>query len=247
MCAAVISVSAMAVSVSAGWVKTDVGVKYTDSDGNYVKSKWLKTKDGKKYYIKSNGYRATGLTTLSSTNSDGKKVKSYYYFDKNGVMQTGWKLIKGNYYYFQKSGKAVAGKKVKIGDTYSYKFDSKGVWDEKVYKGSTDVTSKVNVDKLTGIKTGKNGFSAEFTDLMKRYEEATDDYFELMDKASNIDESADTSEYYDLIAEAFIVLGNIYELDEELAEMEPNLTQAEIKYYNDFYKSFESKLNSYTT
>lgn len=157
--AIIMSMSSIAVPASAAWKTTESGVKWTDSNGNYVKSKWLTMKNGNKYYIKSNGYRATGLLSMKVK---GKKV--YYYFNKDGVMQTGWQKIGNKYYYFQKSGKAVTSAKVKIG-SYSYQFSSTGVWNGKVWNGKKDVTSKVDISKLTGIKsaakeTNKNGVTA---------------------------------------------------------------------------------------
>lgn len=157
--AIIMSMSSIAVPASAAWKTTESGVKWTDSNGKYVKSKWLTMKNGNKYYIKSNGCRATGLLSMKIK---GKKV--YYYFNKDGVMQTGWQKIGSKYYYFQKSGKAVTGSKVKIGN-YSYQFSSTGVWNGKVWNGKKDVTSKVDIAKLTGIKsaakeTSKTGVTA---------------------------------------------------------------------------------------
>lgn len=155
----IMSMSSIAIPASAAWKTTESGVKWTDSNGNYVKSKWLIMKNGNKYYIKSNGYRATGLLSMKVK---GKKV--YYYFNKDGVMQTGWQKIGSKYYYFQKSGKAVTSSKVKI-ESYSYQFSSTGVWNGKVWNGKKDVTSKVDISKLIGIKsaakeTNKNGVTA---------------------------------------------------------------------------------------
>lgn len=157
--AVIMSMSSIAIPASAAWKTTESGVKWTDSNGKYVKSKWLTMKNGNKYYIKSNGCRATGLLSMKIK---GKKV--YYYFNKDGIMQTGWQKIGSKYYYFQKSGKAVTGAKVKIG-SYSYQFSSTGVWNGKVWNGKKDVTSKVDIAELTGIKsaakeTNKNGVTA---------------------------------------------------------------------------------------
>lgn len=157
--AVIMSMSSIAIPASAAWKTTESGVKWTDSNGKYVKSKWLTMKNGNKYYIKSNGCRATGLLSMKIK---GKKV--YYYFNKDGVMQIGWQKIGSKYYYFQKSGKAVTSSKVKIG-SYSYQFSSTGVWNGKVWNGKKDVTSKVDIAKLTGIKsaakeTNKNGVTA---------------------------------------------------------------------------------------
>ncbi len=141
----VATMSVMTVSADK-WIKTDTGTKYQYTDGSYAKSKWITVK-GKKYYIKSNGIRATGLINITSSGT-----KNLYCFDDNGVMLTGWVQRGKNVYYFQSSGKAVQNKKVKIGN-YSYKFDEKGCWTGKVYSvnGKKDVTSTVDVKKLTGL------------------------------------------------------------------------------------------------
>lgn len=52
--AIIMSMSSIAVPASAAWKTTESGVKWTDSNGKYVKSKWLTMKNGNKYYIKSN-------------------------------------------------------------------------------------------------------------------------------------------------------------------------------------------------
>lgn len=145
MLSATLSISALALPASAAWKTTENGKQWIQSDGTVAKSKWLTTKSGAKYYIKSNGYMATGMLTLKS-----KGVTNRYYFNDGGVMQTGWQYVNKKYYYFDtKTGAAYTGKN-KIGD-YTYNFDSKGVWDGKVYNGSKDVTAKVDIAKLTGI------------------------------------------------------------------------------------------------
>lgn len=52
--------------------------------------------DGKWYFIDGSGNKAKGLC------KDDKGVT--YYFDNNGVMQTGWQKIGGGWYYFSSSG-----------------------------------------------------------------------------------------------------------------------------------------------
>lgn len=150
--------STFALPASAAWKTTSQGVQWTDSNGKAVKSKWLETSSGKKYYINSKGYRSTGLVTLKQSN--GTKVT--YYFDKNGVMQTGWQYINKKYYYFQSNGQAIKSKKVKIG-SYSFKFDANGRWDGKVYQGSKNVTSKVDIAKITGVKATSTSTTSKDT------------------------------------------------------------------------------------
>ena len=158
---ATMAVTTLAVPASAAWKTTDNGVQWTDSNGKVVKSKWITMKNGNKYYINSKGYRVTGLISLTQN-----KVKNYYYFDPDGIMQTGWQLINNKYYYFQSTGKAVLNKKITI-NNYSYKFDSKGVWNKKVYNAKTqkDVTKSVNIEKLTGIKSTTSKTPTSTTEL----------------------------------------------------------------------------------
>lgn len=147
--AAIMSVSMFATVASADkWVTTTAGTKYQYTDGTYAKSKWIETKSGK-YYINSKGIRATGMVNIN--NADG--TKDTYYFNSKGIMQKGWIKYNNKLYYFQQNGKAVKNKKLKV-NGYCYKFDSNGVWNGKVYDstGKKDVTSKVDVEKLTGIK-----------------------------------------------------------------------------------------------
>lgn len=150
-----------AMTVSADkWVKSDNGTKYQYTDGSYAASKWLTMKDGSKYYLKSDGTRATGLLSLKE--ADG--TSNLYYFNSDGVMQTGWYRTGKNTYYFQKSGKAVQGKKIKIG-SYSYKFDKNGIWNGKVYSkdGKKDVTSSVDIDKLIKVSAISDSTSSTTT------------------------------------------------------------------------------------
>lgn len=93
---------------------------------------------------------ATGLLNLSEK-VNGKKVKNTYYFNKSGVMQTGWQYVNKNYYYFDtKTGRAYKGTK-KL-DGYTLTFSDKGVWDQKLYNNGKDVTTDALKEKLTGIK-----------------------------------------------------------------------------------------------
>lgn len=56
---------------------------------------WHKAKNGKYYYILSNGKRAIGWRTIKSR---------VYYFDAEGYRVTSWKKISGKFYYFNQSG-----------------------------------------------------------------------------------------------------------------------------------------------
>lgn len=82
--------------VEKGWIKDSKGWWYSNADGSWPKSKWLKLDAW--YYFDGSGYAVTGW----------HKINGYwYYFDANCRMQTGWKLIKSKWYYLHpaKSGK----------------------------------------------------------------------------------------------------------------------------------------------
>lgn len=148
--AATLTFTTLAIPASATWNTTDSGKQWVETDGTVAKSKWLKMKSGDRYYIKSNGVSATGILNLSEK-VNGKKVKNTYYFNKSGVMQTGWQYVNKNYYYFDtKTGRAYKGNKKLNG--YTLTFSDKGVWDQKLYKNGKDVTTDALKEKLTGIK-----------------------------------------------------------------------------------------------
>lgn len=159
--AAVMSCTALTATASAAWVNTDKGTVWQNADGTYAKSKWITMKNGSKYYIKADGTRATGL--LSMKNMTGSK--DYYYFDDNGIMQTGWQNVKGAVYYFKADGKAAVTMQT-IGN-YSYKFNAEGIWDGNVYSkdGKKDVTSTVDVNELVPIASTDK--SAEYGKVKK--------------------------------------------------------------------------------
>lgn len=70
--------------------------KYIDGTGEALKNQWWFDKNtGKNYYLKEDGYMATGW--LYDNNN-------WYYFDEDGGMQTGWICLDGNWYYLNKSG-----------------------------------------------------------------------------------------------------------------------------------------------
>ena len=64
----------------------------------------------------------------------GKTTTSWYYFNQNGVMQVGWKLIGGKYYHFDSEGRMQTGW-VKQGGAYYYLAPKTGaavVGDQKI-------------------------------------------------------------------------------------------------------------------
>lgn len=80
-----------------GW--QEIGKKYyyfgKKSEGYMYKKKWFVADNTHRYYLKSNGVRATGWMSTST----GKK----YYFGKDGVRYYGWHTINGVRYYFGKA------------------------------------------------------------------------------------------------------------------------------------------------
>lgn len=78
------------------WQRVDGKWKYVDGTGEFLKNQWWFDKNtGKDYYLKEDGYMATGWL-----NNDNK----WYYFSPNGEMQTGWICLDKNWYYLNKSG-----------------------------------------------------------------------------------------------------------------------------------------------
>ena len=88
---------------------------YADSDGVLVCDDWLHS--GKKwYYFDCDCQMITGLCYISS---------SYYYFDSNGVMKTGWVQPykdsgSDSWYFFESNGKAAEGIKTIDGNKYVF-------------------------------------------------------------------------------------------------------------------------------
>ncbi len=110
----------------AGWQKIGKKYYYYTASGVMVKNKWITIGKKDKYYVGSNGARATGLVKFN----DG-----YRYFASDGKSQTGWVKIKGKYYYFQPDSRlALTNGFHKVGKK-TYCFDANGVlqtgWVEK--------------------------------------------------------------------------------------------------------------------
>lgn len=64
-----------------------------------IKPGWLK-EQGKWYYIKKNGAKATGWI---------KDASKWYYLDQNGEMLTGWQKVGGKWYFLNSSGAMATG------------------------------------------------------------------------------------------------------------------------------------------
>lgn len=136
---------ATAIAKQYGLTKKDGSVSYTAS-GSRVRmiSKYWMLKDGKYYYVKSNGSYKTGwfksggytyYLTKSGAAATGlhtytKSRPGTYYFTSRGRMVTGWRKISGNWYYFRSTGKAVKNTTYKINGK-KYQFNSKGVCTNK--------------------------------------------------------------------------------------------------------------------
>ena len=80
---------------AANWEHNSTGWWYNLDDGTYAKSE-LKDIGDKTYYFESNGYMKTGWKLI-----DG----NWYYFDGSGAMvKNGWKWIGNDCYYFYEDG-----------------------------------------------------------------------------------------------------------------------------------------------
>lgn len=103
--------------LSGGWVKYQNNWYYLTSSGK-VTTNWKQIK-GKWYYFGSSGTMCTGETYVY----DGNNSPTVYYFDDNGVMQTGWIKLGTStstyYYYATSSGALVKGWK-KINNKWYY-------------------------------------------------------------------------------------------------------------------------------
>ena len=78
------------------WQRVNGKWKYVDGTGQFLKNQWWFDKNnGMNYYLKEDGYRATGWFNNNNY---------WYYFNENGEMKTGWMCIDKNWYYLNKSG-----------------------------------------------------------------------------------------------------------------------------------------------
>lgn len=104
-----------------GWVKDGGIEKYRDSLGNYVTNDW-KTRDGKSYYLNSDGEveKNTWIANTYYVDSKGAMVKNTWIHSDgtDGLKEEGW-------YYLGKDGKAEEDGWKNIGDG-RYSFDSDG-------------------------------------------------------------------------------------------------------------------------
>ncbi|MBQ7782486.1 MAG: hypothetical protein IJ368_00805 [Oscillospiraceae bacterium] len=163
MAAAVMSfsaVSALSVSVSAEWIKSESGYSYKSDDTGKKLTGWQTIGDGK-YYFDKNGYALTGWKKISGEKYYFNKAKkgrmltgwatvgeSKYYFGTDGKMRTGWKKIGGNTYYFGTNGKMRTGKLKISGKVYDFGTDG-------IMKGgsaSSSSSKSLYGDPMKGLK-----------------------------------------------------------------------------------------------
>ncbi|WP_394526676.1 hypothetical protein [Lacrimispora sp. JR3] len=85
-----------------GWQQEPDGWRYRNSDGSYAKGCF------------------------------GAVADTWYYFDAEGYMVTGWQQVGDDWYYFEKDGHMVTGP-VYIGETYYY-FESSGKLHESFFE-----------------------------------------------------------------------------------------------------------------
>ena len=83
-----------------------------------------------KYYYGPEGKRLTGWQDIGTSDyyRNGvleKSVPCHYYFNENGVMQTGFQVIGGATYYFGNNGMMQTGWQTVAEDTYYFGEDGK--------------------------------------------------------------------------------------------------------------------------
>jgi len=78
------------------WQQNDGKWRYIDGSGEVLKNQfWFDKNTGINYYLKEDGYRATGWFNNNN---------NWYYFGENGEMKTGWVNLDRNWYYLNQSG-----------------------------------------------------------------------------------------------------------------------------------------------
>jgi glucan-binding YG repeat protein len=134
------------------WQRVNGKWQYIDGTGEALKNQWWFDKStGKNYYLKEDGYMATGW--LYNNNNwyylgDGGEMqtgwicldKNWYYLNKSGVMQMGWlEDSTGNWYYLDNSGAMKTGW-LESSDGNWYYLDSTG----KMVKNTTINESQID-------------------------------------------------------------------------------------------------------
>ena len=158
------------------WVQSGEDWYYFGADGGSVRS-WQKI-GGKWYYFGYNGIMIGGTHTVDGFSYYGQLCTIYnwngessepstYYFDKNGVMKTGWvssstydPTWKGEWAYFDTNGKMVVGWKKISGKWYYFYQEAEEDWalmvtgwqqiDDSWYYFNSDGTMKTGWKKISG-------------------------------------------------------------------------------------------------
>lgn len=99
--------------VNKGWVKTDAGWTFYNTNGTQLKGQWVND-SGTWYYIKADGIMATGWIKDGST---------WYFLTGSGAMKTGWLNDNGTWYYLSASGSMLSNTIVD-----GYKLNASGAW-----------------------------------------------------------------------------------------------------------------------
>jgi glucan-binding YG repeat protein len=78
------------------WQENNGKWRYIDGSGEVLKNQfWFDKNTGINYYLKEDGYRATGWFNNNN---------NWYYFSENGDMKTGWVNLDKNWYYLNQNG-----------------------------------------------------------------------------------------------------------------------------------------------
>ena len=94
---------------NAGWVASNGRWWYRNADGSYPANCWQKI-DGSWYHFDAQGWMQTGWLKDGGT---------WYYLSPSGAMATGWQKIDGSWYYFNASGAMQTGW-INLGGTWYY-------------------------------------------------------------------------------------------------------------------------------
>lgn len=134
-------------------MKTDAGFwMFRLRSGGYAKNRWGII-GGPWYYFDAEGRMLTGWQLLNNqwyylwTVEDAKAesgrtegamatgwyfdpvYQSWFYFDRNGAMATGWREIAGNWYYFNPVSDGTRGAMAVNRQIEGWNVDRNGVWD----------------------------------------------------------------------------------------------------------------------
>ena len=149
-----------------------IGNNYLLEDGKMAKDQWIGD-----YYVDENGLWVPSLHLYEWKTVDGKKKcysnkthsfvtnqliqinGSYYYFDSEGCVATGFTTIDQNTYYFDANGKMVTGW-IQIDGTY-YFFNASGIMKNSSWQGNYYLNSEgkmlVNAFTPDGYYVGSDG------------------------------------------------------------------------------------------